>query len=117
MVPLFLIGAPVLYVIDDVMSIIIGLGLLNMTRYERWKRLTRVQSRRDDVEHVSIHVRMYGPIARCVIAGSNEDRISLSHSDTYHVYRRCLNVGLQRKKSGQIKEGLTRIFDLHRQLQ
>jgi len=49
--------------------------------------LTRVQSRRDDVEHGGVHISMYDPIAGCVIAGSNEDRISLSHSDTYQVYR------------------------------
>jgi hypothetical protein len=56
--------------------------------------LTRVQSSRDDVEHVGVNVSVYDPIAGCVIAGSNEDRISLSHSDTYKVYRRCLNVSL-----------------------
>lgn len=49
--------------------------------------LTWIQSRRDDVEHGGVHVSVYDPIARSVIAGSNEDRISLGHSDTYHVYR------------------------------
>jgi hypothetical protein len=50
------------------------------------------------VEHGGVHVSVYDPVAGCVIAGSNEDRISLSHGNTYQVYRGCLDIGLQRKE-------------------
>jgi hypothetical protein len=41
-----------------------------------------IQSRRDDVEHGGVHVSVY-----VEVSGSNEDRISLGHSDIYQVYR------------------------------
>ena len=86
-VPLFVSGVfgLVLYVTDDVMSSI-GMRLLNPKKKIR-KVLTRIQIWRDHVEHVGVHVSVYDPIAGCVISGSNEDRISLSHSDTYQIYR------------------------------
>jgi hypothetical protein len=57
-------------------------------KYEKIERsLTRVQIRRNAVEHGGVHVSVYDPIAGCVIAGSNEDRISLSYGNTYQVYR------------------------------
>ena len=55
---------------------------------ERKRVLTRNEIRRDEVEHVGVHVSVYDPIARCVVTSSNEDGISLSHGDTYQVYRR-----------------------------
>lgn len=83
-VPLFVSGVfgLVLYVTDDVMSSI-GMRLLNLQKKKIRKVLTRIQIRRDHVEHVGVHVSVYDPIAGCVISGSNKDRISLSHRDTY----------------------------------
>jgi hypothetical protein len=59
--PLFVNGVLVLYVTDDVYD-------------HNWDAST-------------VHVSVYDPIAESVIAGSNEDRISLGHSNTYQVYR------------------------------
>ena len=43
-----------------------------MKLYDKIGRgLTRVQIIRDVVEHGGVHVSVYDPIARCVIAGSN----------------------------------------------
>jgi hypothetical protein len=74
------------------------------------RRLTRFQIRRDNVEHIGVHVSVYDPITGCIIAGSNEDRVSLSNGDTYQVYRRRLDVSLHRgeknrKNQLQKKEG------------
>ena len=59
----------------------------NPTRRNWGEGLTGIQIRRDNVEHSSVHVGMNDPIAGCIIAGSNEDGISLSDSDTNKVYR------------------------------
>lgn len=44
--------------------------------------LTWHEIRRDSVEHVDIHIGMYGPVGSGVITSSDENRITLRHSKT-----------------------------------
>ena len=57
--------------------------------------LTGVEGWRNGVKHVCVHVRMYGPVGRGIIASCNENGVPLSNGETNKVDRRCLNVSLQ----------------------
>lgn len=90
--PEFVSGAVVLYVTDDVKS---DQSLHELEENgEKIEGITSVQSRRDHVEHGRVHVSVNNPITGCIITGSNEDRISLSHGNSEEGYRGFLNVSL-----------------------
>ena len=49
--------------------------------------LTGVEGWRNGVKHVCVHVRMYGPVGRGIIASCNENGVPLSNGETNKVDR------------------------------
>ena len=57
--------------------------------------LTRVELRRHCIEHVSVHVGVDCPVGRGVVASGDEDRVTLSDSDSKKVDGHLFGVNLQ----------------------
>ena len=55
---------------------------------------TRVQCWGNGIEHISIHVCMYGPVGGGVVAGSHKYGVSLCNSDTKQVGWGLLDISL-----------------------
>ncbi len=61
-------------------------------------RRTRVESGRDRIEHVGVHVRVDGPVGGSVVASGYEDRVTLCDSDGDQVDRGLFDVSLPKKR-------------------
>ena len=86
---------------EDVISECGGCG------YECRKRgweLTRNESGRDAVKHVSVEVGMDGPVRGSIVACGDEDRVPLSSGDGDEINRALLNVRLGEGGVRQMRE-------------
>jgi hypothetical protein len=95
--PRSLSGADVLYVTAAVASNQVGGEFFIPSR--RTASLTRVQTRRDVVEHFSIHICVDGPVCGGVVTCRDEHRISLGHGDVHYIDRVRCDIRLSRKVS------------------